>query len=1019
MDPVARATPDESRTGEIAFEQVRPILEKHCWNCHGAEKREAGLRLDSRQVTLLGSDSGKVIVPGKSHESKLLQLISSQDPDDRMPPEGERLSKSDIDLISRWIDRGAMGRDDERIDADSNSHWAYQPIRAIAPPINPSSTWPKNAIDRFVLEPLAKRGIRPSSEAERHTLIRRLYLDLLGLLPPTDHVQAFVRDDRETAYEELVDELLKSPHFGERWGRHWLDMARYADSDGYEKDNARPDAYRWRDWVIDAVNQDMPFDQFTIEQLAGDLLPDANAMQRLATAFHRQTLTNTEGGTDQEQFRVEACFDRTETTGAVWLGLTVGCARCHSHKYDAIAQREYYQLFAFFNNADEKSLVVPKSLAEVDAYQVDKQRHDAELQAAMHALQSEQNLIDGELKAWETESIAILDEQSKHPFVRDTLKEPRVESDSEVTFTKQKDESFLVSGKNPEKAVYRIEGKSGTGPFDTLRLDVLSDKSLPAKGPGRVKHGNFVLSEITLEIADNAEFKSASQVDIVDALADHEQSGNPWLAKHAYDKDSTTGWAIGNQYGKDHWVEFRLSKHIAAAESVYVRVSLSQQHGMQHTIGRWKVSLQLGAEPKNKFPDNIAKALRTPAAKRSKAQQKEILEHYSSLSPRTKHLVERLEEVRKKAPAKPEISARVIGERESNPRETFVLRRGEFLEPIKELRVEASAFATLPPLKPRRQDGPADRLDLAQWLVASDHPLVPRVTVNHVWRLLFGVGLVKSASDFGIRGERPTHPELLDWLARDFVENKRWSRKQLIKEIVMSATYRQSSRMRSELMESDPTNQWLARQNRLRVEGEIVRDLSLDASGLLSRKVGGPSVFPALPPGVAELSYAGNFKWKPSEGEDRYRRGMYTFFKRTSPHPNLIAFDCPDANLTCVERNKSNTPIQALVAMNNESYFEAAQAFAKRILTHPDLQSDSIRMAWAVQTCLSRMPDTQELDQLMALLLESQSAYASRNEDAAKLVGSYVVPNTDLARNAAWIVVTRVLLNLDEFITRE
>ncbi|MEQ1827416.1 MAG: DUF1553 domain-containing protein, partial [Pirellula sp.] len=387
--------------------------------------------------------------------------------------------------------------------------------------------------------------------------------------------------------------------------------------------------------------------------------------------------------------------------------------------------------------------------------------------------------------------------------------------------------------------------------------------------------------------------------------------------------------------------------------------------------------------------------------------------------PQTKELFEQMDEIKKKEPPKPEISARVLGQRDKDRRTTYVLRRGEFLEPLKESEIRPSGLDALPKLMPREPDVEPDRLDLASWLVSKDHPLVPRVTVNHVWRALFGAGIVKTANDFGVRGELPSHPGLLDWLARDLVERQAWSRKKLIKQIVMSATYRQSSHQRSDLQLSDPTNQWLGRQNRLRVEGEIVRDICLDASGLLSRKIGGPSVYPALPAGVAELSYAGNFKWKISDGGDRYRRGMYTFFKRTSPHPNLIAFDCPDANLTCIERNKSNTPIQALVSLNNESYIETARAFAKRVLSNPELTNHSSRLAWAMQTCVARSPRDEEIRELLSLLEDSQELYQSHADEAKAIVESYSIPGVHESEIAAWIATSRILLNLDEFITRE
>lgn len=997
--------------------EIRPILQTHCWSCHGSDKQESGLRLDQRDAAFLGGDSGKAILPGNSQNSRLLERVTSTDPDHVMPPKGDRLGEVEIERLKKWIDEGASWPADLSTRPQDSQHWAYQPIKKLTPPSVRRTDWPANAIDFFVLKQLEQRGIQPSDEAERHTLIRRLYLDLLGVLPTIQDVEKFAYDQSPNAYEKLVDEILRSPHFGERWGRHWLDMARYADSDGYEKDNARPDAYRWRDWVIDAINQDMPFDQFTIEQLAGDLLPNATDMQRLATAFHRQTLTNTEGGTDQEQFRFEACFDRTETTGAIWLGLTVGCARCHSHKYDTITQREYYQLFDFFNNADEQTHVVPKSNAEIDQYQRDKKEHDAIVHEHVQSIENAIPQVRSTLAVWEANARSVLDDLSKNPFLRETLLEQKINSTPSVKFAIQKDASYLVSGENPDKVTYVLQGRTTGKAFDTLRLDVLADKSLPAKGPGRVKHGNFVLSEIKLEIAKDESFQQVRTLHFHDSRADHEQ-GKKFLIRQAYDGDDSTGWAIGNQYGKDHWAEFRLSEKISDGEPEFVRITLVQNHGNQHTLGRFRVSLQLGTEPKMAIPENIAKILAVAESERSPTQSRELLEHVARVTSPTKERYEQLEALKKKEPDKPELSVRVLAQRQKDRRTTYVLRRGEFLEPIRETEIAPAGFSTMPALVSRNGAVP-DRLDLARWLVSREHPLVSRVTVNHIWRTLFGTGLVKTAGDFGVRGEKPSHPELLDWLARDFMEDQGWSRKRLIKQIVMSSTYRQSSRTRDDLQTIDPNNQWLARQNRLRVEGEVVRDLCLDAAGLLSRKIGGPSVYPSLPPGIAELSYAGNFKWKTSEGEDRYRRGMYTFFKRTSPHPNLITFDCPDANLACLDRNKSNTPLQALVLLNNDTFAEAARALAKRVLTNKELSTDAIRIAWAVKSCLARTPTESEIHEFRALLEANYQWYLGHADQAIKLIDTYTVDGLSSAEVAAWVATSRIMLNLDEFITRE
>lgn len=1013
------------------FRDVQPIFEKHCLSCHGVEKQEAGLRLDRSDFAMLGGDSGKAIAAGNSAQSRLIHYVAATDSEKVMPPEGTRLSPDEIGVLRAWVDRGAVWSNAKSAISAKSSHWAYQPLKLTAPPEVRRSEWVINPIDQFILAKLEDRGLSPSPEADRFTLIRRLNLDLIGLLPSIAEVDAFVLNSTPDAYEKLVDRLLESPHFGERWGRHWLDMARYADSDGYEKDNPRPDAYRWRDWVIDAINSDMPFDQFTIEQLAGDLLPEATPMQRLATAFHRQTLTNTEGGADQEQFRVEACFDRTETTGAVWLGLTVGCARCHSHKYDAISQREYYQLFAFYNNGDEQTLVVPKSAEEIGLYKQAKASHDAAVVEATNALRIAQRGIDPALSIWEEDIKRQFAKSNENPIKREPLLGPQVTSDGEVTFKLQSDGSFLAEGANPPVATYTVQGKSSGNAFDTIRLDVLADKSLPAKGPGRVAHGNFVLSEVTVETSESPDFSDSKRLEFDTAKADHEQEDRPWLAKHAIDGDDKTGWAIGSKYGADHWAEFHLKEPLPSTTTLYLRVRLSQQYGKQHTIGRFKVSLQSGLYAAVDVPKDIMKILALPRGDRNDSQRQGLLDHFSSVEPSTKPFVEKLSALTKKEPTKPELTVRVIGQRVKEPRKTYVLRRGEFLEPVVDADVQPSGLGSLPALILRKTDEHGDRLDLARWLVSNENPITPRVSVNHVWRTLFGTGIVKSANDFGVRGDSPTHPELLDWLARDFIglevidhstspePRRAWSRKTLIKKIVMSATYRQSSMRRIDLSEMDPQNRLLASQNRLRVEGEIVRDISLDVAGLLVRKIGGPSVFPTLPPGIAELSYAGNFKWTVSNDTDRYRRGMYTFFKRTAPHPNLITFDCPDANLTCVDRNKSNTPLQALVGLNNESFAESAQALAKRILGSGENANAKLRLVTAFRICVARFPSERDVKELLDLLEASRRWYADHQDQAKALVGNFGVPNISIQENAAWIATARILINLDEFITRE
>lgn len=1025
-------------TQSVDFEkQIRPILEQHCWTCHGSDRQESGLRLDRHASVLQGGDQGRVVIPGKSADSRLIQYITSTNPETMMPPagEGERLTTSEVDLLRAWIDSGVEWSSGADVQDHRLQHWAWQPVQIPELPSVQNGTWVRNPIDRFVLSKLEEHGIAPSPEADRVTLIRRLSLDLTGLLPTPEEVDAFVQDNRPDAYENLVDRLLASPHFGERWGRHWLDMARYADSDGYEKDNARPDAWRWRDWVIDAINKDLPFDQFTIEQIAGDLLPEATPLQRLATAFHRQTLTNTEGGTDQEEFRVAACFDRTETTGSVWLGLTIGCARCHTHKYDPISQREYYQLYSFFNNGDEQNTVVPVSEAALAEYEAARTIFEAQRERLQKQLDAVSADIEEDYQTW----LTTLATQVSGPAAQPKpvpLTDVRYTSDGEVEFEVQSDGSVLVKGKNPGRVVYTIEGRLNENAEDltSLKLDVIPHPDLPSQGPGRVPHGNFVLSELTAEITTTSDFSDAVPVEFSGASADFEQADRPWKAQHVIDGNSETGWAIGPHYGQAHWIRIGLRAPIKLTKVCFLRIRLSHQYGSQHSIGRFLLTPQSGIEPGLTLSEELLAAIKIPANNRTTEQQRALRDHYCRMDVRTRSMMMELDLLEKKKPARPELTVRVIAQRHDNPRRTYVLKRGEFLQPLTDQEMRPGGMSILPPLE-IREGSSGDRLDLARWLVRDDHPLTPRVAVNHVWRILFGQGLVRTPGDFGVRGEKPTHPELLDWLSADFLGQHsapKWSRKALIRRIVTSATYRQSSRQTAELLEADPQNVLLGRQNRVRVEGEIVRDISLQAAGLLSRKIGGPSVYPPLPPGIAELSYAGNFQWTESAGEDRYRRGMYTFFKRTSPHPNLMTFDCPDANITCVARQTSNTPLQALTTLNNETFTEAARAFADELLRMTiadDTTDDEQRLSVAFRRCVSRPVQPSELDELIRLLNDARHWYAEHEDEATRLgaitatseatAAAAAEEKSKAVERAAWISVTRILLNLDEFLTRE
>ncbi len=987
---------------EVDFETaIQPIFAEKCTLCHGPDDKKGGLRLTGIEPASIALKSGeRAIVPGDVSASHLIERIYSDDPDEVMPPpdKAEPLTSAEKALLRQWIAEGA----------DWPKHWAYRQLAQFDESLLKAG---ESAIDFLVAKRLAEKGIEASPPADEVTLIRRLFYDLMGL-PPTpeqiaDHLPRF-KANRGEAVARLVDDLLASPHFGERWGRHWLDHARYADSDGYEKDNNRMNAWRYRDWVIDAVNRDLPFDQFTIEQFGGDLLPERTESQLLATAFNRQTLTNTEGGTDKEQWRVAAVMDRVETTGAVWMGLTVGCARCHTHKYDEITHDEYYQLFAYFNNGDETTANVVHTDEAVEKWKADLAKHRKEITEVKSQLEAAKSRLIPKLPEMIAETAAMMKaavgEKTFAPLSLTKFTGPKG-----VQFTQNpKDLSVLVTGANADAGSYTIEGTIPAGVAVTgIKLEALSDESLPSQGPGRSEEGNFVLNRIQF-------FVDGKRSYFGDAEASFTQVGN-WQVRGALDlnvkaKSEGTGWAIGPQSGKSHEAVFGLVRPFPKkSEPQSAEIRLVQNYGAKLMLGKFRISLLTSPTPLS-VPTELREWVKTQEGKGGDITL--LDQFYSKWHPDLRGLVERLDTLESSLPVEPRLNVRVIAEREKERRKTHVFRRGEFKEPLHE--VTANTFASLPPIKHRAADG--DRLDLGRWLVNGENPLPPRVVVNRIWAHLFGEGLVATINDFGVRGDRPTHPELLDWLAAEFIRNG-WSRKALIRTIVSSRAYQRASAHRPDLIDVDPKNHFLARQNRFRVEAEIIRDISLSASGLLSQKVGGPSVFPLIPPGVTDANYNSAFKWVVSPGEDRYRRGLYTFFKRTAPHPNLMTFDCPDSNVTNVKRNRSNTPLAALITLNNETFAEAAQALAHRVFREVS-GGDAERLERAFRLCLSRPPSLEEQRRLESLLEEARSYYRTSPADATAFAGERVPEGVTNEEAASWAATVRVILNLDEFVTR-
>ena len=771
----------------------------------------------------------------------------------------------------------------------ADDHWAFQPVLPNELPEVEDSDWGRNPIDRFVLARLEAEGVAPSADADPITLLRRLHLDLVGLPPTVAELAAFTNDPSPYAYENAVNRLLASPHFGERWGRHWLDLSRYADSDGFEKDTVRPHAWRYRNWVIDALNRDVPFDQFTIEQLAGDLLPDASTNQRVATGFHRNTLTNKEGGVDQEQFRVEQVVDRTNTTASVFLGLTMACAQCHDHKYDPMSQKEYFGLYAFFNSAIEQDIpaVLPE---EQDTYEAAASRHRAQQAELEKAVREYRKVLAAKLAEWE----ASIDP----PNIQWTLIEPAsMSSAGGASFNRQDDGSILVSGNSPEFDTYTLVANTGIDNISGLRLEVLTDKSLPNTGPGRAQHGNFILSEFTAAVAPPNNPNKKEVIDFESAWADFWEKG--FKADDAVDGDTATGWSIDAWRGyNENRVALFTTREDQPLESLStLTITMAFQYGSRHTLGRFKLWAARGDREHLQLPIDIGPILGKKTEERSDEEKAKLIDFMGQDDPEMSARLAALEAHKKAAPKPPGTKAQTLTANPDPPK-THVLARGDFLSPEDE-EISPHVPTVLPAITTRGEN--IDRLDLARWIVDPSNPLTGRVAANRLWQNLFGQGIVLTTEDFGTRGQPPTHPELLDWLASEYAA-RGWSTKSMIRLIVTSSTYRQSSAMRAELLDRDPDNVLLARQNRFRVEAEITRDIFLAAGGLLDRTVGGPSVRPPLPKGVAELGYANSIKWQESSGADRYRRGLYILFQRTVPYPMLMTFDCPDSNTTCVRR---------------------------------------------------------------------------------------------------------------------
>ncbi len=1007
---------DAAKKSDVDFEtQIRPVLKQHCYDCHSQAGEESGLRLDHGANILKGGDRGPAVIPGKSAESPLFQSLSGQGKIPRMPHNLPPLKPAEISLIQQWIDQGGKIPEAEqtlKTTEAKSDHWAFQPIRRPEQPKVQQPAWIRNPIDAFILSRLEQNKLKPSAEADRSTLIRRLSLDLTGLTPSVEEVQQFQADTRPDAYERLVDRLLASPHYGERWGRHWLDVARYADSNGFTIDGPRS-IWKYRDWVINAINENMPFDQFVKEQLAGDLLPEPTTDQLIATGFHRNTLINQEGGTNPEQFRVEAVVDRVNTTGAAFLGLTLGCAQCHKHKYDPLTQRDFYQLYAIFNstadiNSEPPTLALP----------TDKQKtRQAELKTEIAEFEKQRaerkKLLEPKFEAWKQTLKQSLTDSEKQWTI---LPSETAKSVNGATIRVLEDQSLLVGGTIPNNDTYHVETANIPSGTTGLRLEVLTHESLPKTGPGWAGNGNFVLDEVSVEVSrqTKAGWSKFEPVSLSLATADHSQDQFP--ASYLVDGDLKTGWAINVKQGSmnvNRRAIIKLKAPLESPEPMKLRVTLTQTRDSKYNVGRFRLSMTTVNPSVLNIDSEIIAILKQPEEKWDAKQKTKLEQVYYQSDVQWSDLDQQLvKHQTEQTSLNKNIVTTMVMRELPEPRETFILLRGNFLAPG--ARVNPGVPEVLPPM-PDAVKSPS-RLDFANWLTSPEQPLTARVTVNRYWQRFFGKGLVETENDFGTQGTEPTNPELLDWLAAEFM-HLGWDMKQLQRLIVTSATYRQASDFQPANQEQDPRNLFLSRQNRFRMEAESIRDIFLASSGLLTRKIGGPSVYPPQPEGIYVLTQ-NKKQWPEETGENRYRRGLYTYFWRSSPYPMLPTFDAPNSNTTCTRRVRSNTPLQALTLANDHSLFELIQGFAVRILEEgPDY--DEGRLRHAFQICLSRTPDDQELDVLSRYLAEQRAHFKKSPQAAAQVAAKKLPEKIEVVEAASWTAVARVLMNLDEFITRE
>lgn len=1040
---VVTADAEESLDAPHFGREIRPILARHCFKCHGPdpETREADLRLDLEASAKEDLGGYAAVVAESPEQSELFVRVTSTDADLRMPPADSSppLSESEVQTLRRWIQAGGK----------YEQHWAFVP--PVAPPI-PSvqhASWCRDPIDRFVLARMEGAGMEPSPEAPKVALIRRVYLDLAGLTPSPQAVDRFLADETPDAYRRMVDEVLASPDYAERFARPWLDLARYSDTNGYEKDRPRT-IWPFRDWVIDAIGNDMSFDRFSIEQLAGDMLPNASNAQRIATGFHRNTMMNEEGGIDPQEYRFYSLVDRVATTGTVWMGLTTGCAQCHTHKYDPITHTDYYALLALLNNADEPDVQVEDRAIQDTLDRMRRQVREEERRLAQEFLPSYEQFLaehgaspnggpnptnasrdarddspapaitsgqidgadqsitsDPDANAAKTsadrnpkpirsigqEFRVWLDEHRRGSRSWTRMRPSKMES-TMPKLTVQSDDSILASGDVTKREVYELtfELPATDASWNAIRLEVLPDDSLPAGGPGLAfyegRRGDFFLSELTvtrfgkpLKLVDASH--SFGKISVGSGSAD---------AANVLDGEGSTGWSTSGAEGKaNQWVANFADPVPGGSE---IEVELLFERHFAAGLGHFRISLSQGGQPvvASKLPAELYDWHPTPESELSENEYRTLQRTFVRTSERMKGKRKQLDRLLRSMPE----PVRTLGFRErpqDNRRVTYRHHRGEYLQTREA--VDPAVPSVFPGLAP---DTAKDRLGLARWLVSTRNPLVARVTANRAWREFFGVGLVDTAGDFGTQSGPPSHPLLLDWLATDLREHD-WSMKHLHRRIVLSATYRQSI---GPAKAFDPRNRLLSVFPHRRMNAEQIRDTFLSAAGLLTRRIGGPSVYPPQPPVVHQMAY-GSPRWNTSTGRDRYRRSLYTFSKRTAPFAAFATFDGPTGETCLARRERSTTPLQALTLLNDQMYLELAKGAAEASIAElPEPAAPADIATRIFRRILVRSPEPDELAAIIGF-------YRKRVSDGAAA--------EDREDGAAWTLVARALMNTDEAIT--